>query len=139
MIKKLLSPNAVWGDYGLVAIRILTGLMIAYHGLEIFHRSAMMEYLKWDQIKALPAPELMVYVGKGIEFFAGVCLVLGLFTRIAALVMAINMLFIVFYIGNGRFYYEDQHPFLFAVLALIYFFAGPVRWGVDFILFKNSK
>jgi putative oxidoreductase len=139
MIKKIFSPDPLWSDYGLVAIRILTGLLMAYHGAEIFNRTAMEVYLTWDVIKGLPAPELMVYVGKGIEFFAGVCLAVGLFTRIASLFMVIDMLFICFKIGNGRFYYEDQHPFLFALIALIFFFTGPVKWALDFSIFKKTK
>jgi uncharacterized membrane protein YphA (DoxX/SURF4 family) len=112
--------------------------MMAYHGSEIFSRSSMEVYFTWDVIKSLPAPEAMVYLGKGIEFFAGVFLAAGLFTRAAALVMAINMLFICFRIGNGRFYNEDQHPFLFAVIALVFFFTGPVKWGLDYIIFKRK-
>ncbi len=139
MIKKLFSSDPLWSDQGLVALRILTGLLIAYHGADIFKRTAMEEVLTWDVIKALPAPEPMVYLGKGIELLAGICLVLGLFTRAAALFMAINMLFICFKIGNGRFYYEDGYPFLFALLALIFFFLGPVKWGLDFVIFKKQK
>jgi len=139
MIKKLFSPNPLWNNNGLVALRIITGLLMAYHGAEIFNRAAIEVYLTWDVIKGLPAPEVMVYIGKGIEFFSGVCLVVGLFTRVASLLMAIDMLFICFKIGNGRFYYEDQHSFLFALVALIFFFTGPVKWGLDFILFKKAK
>lgn len=139
MIKKIFSPDPLWSDYGLVSLRILTGLLMAYHGSEIFNRTAMEVYLTWDVIKAMPAPEAMVYLGKGIEFFAGLCLVVGLFTHLAALFMAINMLFICFKIGNGRFFYEDGYPFLFAVLASFFFFAGPVRWGLDFLIFKKEK
>jgi putative oxidoreductase len=139
MIKKIFSTDPLWSDYGLAGIRVLTGLLMAYHGAEIFSRPAMEVYLTWDVIKALPAPEVMVYFGKGIEFFAGVFLAIGLFTRVAALFMAIDMLFICFKIGNGRFYYQDQHPFLFALIALIFFFAGPVKWGLDFSVFKKQK
>ena len=127
------------GDYGLVAVRILTGLLMGYHGLDVFDRAAMEVPLTWDVIKALPHPELMIYLGKGIEFFSGACLVVGAFTRVAALLMAADMLFICFKIGNGRFYYEDGYPFLFAVLALIFFFVGPVKWGLDFLIFRKEE
>lgn len=116
---------------GLACIRILTGLLMAYHGWEIFDSAKMAEYAKWDMVQTLPAPQLMVYVGKSLEFITGLCFVFGIFTRIAALLMALNMLFICFKVGNGHFYYEDQHPFLFAVLALVFFFTGPVKWNVD--------
>lgn len=139
MIRKLLSPSPFLYEGGLVSLRILTGALMAYHGMEIFDRSAMEVYLGWDVIKALPAPEMMVYVGKGIEFFAGLFLMLGLFTRISALLIAADMLFICFYVGSGRFYYQDQHPFIFAILALVFFFTGPVRWSLDSLLFRPSR
>ena len=131
MLKKLLSADGLWQDNGLAVIRIATGLMMAYHGLEVFHRSMMEEYMKWDVVQVLPFPELMVYLGKGTEFVSGALLALGLFGRLASLAMALNMLFVCFRIGGGRFYNEDQHPFLFAVLALIFFFAGPGKWSLD--------
>jgi len=132
----MLSSRPLWLNTGLGVIRIAVGLMMAYHGLEIFQPEVMANYQTWDVIKKMPSPVLMVYLGKGLEFVTGMCFVLGIFTRIAALLMAIDLLFICFVIGKGRFYYEDQHPFLFALLALVYFFAGPVKWSLDQRIFK---
>jgi len=117
-------------------IRIITGLLMAYHGWEIFDRSIMAGYLDRDVIKTLPSPAFMVYLGKSLELITGIFFVLGLFTRLAALFMAIDMLFICFKIGNGKFYYDDQHPFLFAMLAMVFFFTGPVKWSIDQLIFK---
>ena len=136
MANPLLSPQPIWSDKGLASIRILVGLMMAYHGFEIFQPETMATYQTWDVIKKMPAPVTMVYLGKGLEFVTGLCFVFGLFTRIAALIMATDLLFICFVVGNVRFYYEDQHPFLFALLALIYFFTGPVIWSLDQRFFK---
>jgi putative oxidoreductase len=137
MPNTLLSPEPLAFNKGLASIRILVGLMMAYHGFEIFQPHIMETYQTWDIIKALPAPVAMVYLGKGLEFFTGLCFVFGIFTRIAALFMAIDLLFICFFVGGGRFYYEDQHPFLFALLALVYFFAGPVTWSLDQRIFNK--
>lgn len=138
MANLLFSPQPLWQNTGLVLLRITTGLMMAYHGLEIFDRNKLLPYLEWELIKSLPAPEILLYVGKGLEFVTGVCLVLGLFTRIAAIFMAIDMLFICFRIGSGKFWYEDQHPFLFAILALVFFFTGPVKWSLDKLWFNRK-
>lgn len=132
----MFSSKPLWLDTGLGVIRIVVGLLMAYHGLEIFQPEVMANYQTWDVIKKIPYPVLMVYLGKGLEFVTGMCFVLGIFTRIAALLMAIDLLFICFVVGNGRFYYEDQHPFLFALLAMVYFFAGPVKWSLDQRIFK---
>jgi putative oxidoreductase len=116
---------------GVAIIRIITGLLMLYHGLEIFDETKMNEYLKWDVINKLPVPELLVYLGKGIELIGGIFLILGFLTRVSALVTALNMFFICFYVGNGRFYYEDQHPFIFGLLCLVFFFYGGGKWSLD--------
>ena len=120
-----------WKDNGLFVIRVLTGLMMFYHGLEVFKPDTMNSYQEWEVIKKLPFPVFLTYLGKVAELVTGIFIALGLYTRIAALIMAGNMLFICFYIGKGRFWYEDQHAFLFAVLAMVFFFAGSVKYGLD--------
>ena len=127
----LSSQKNPWHQYGLALIRIIIGGLVAYHGWEIFDDKIMTGYLQWEVIKKLPTPEFMVYLGKGLELVTGICFILGLFTRIAAVLLAIVMLFICFYVGKGKFYYEDQHPFLFALIAMVYFFTGPGKWSMD--------
>lgn len=138
-MKKLFAAEPLWQTPGLVCIRIITGLLMAYHGLEVFKPEVMKGYTEWEVIKSLPAPLFMVYLGKGIELVAGIFLGLGLFTRIAALLIFIDMIFICFKVGGGKFYYEDQHPFIFALLALVFFFTGPVAYSVDQLLFRKKK
>ena len=99
----------------------------------------MLPYMEWDIIKSLPAPETFLYIGKGLEFATGICFVLGLFTRIAAIFMAIDMLFICFKVGGGKFWYEDQYPFLFAMIAVVFFFIGPVKWSLDKLWFSKKQ
>ncbi|MEP7144081.1 MAG: DoxX family protein [Ferruginibacter sp.] len=137
MPDRIFSSQTLWQNSGLALLRIITGLLMAYHGWEIFDSGKMAEYAKYDSIKALPAPLFMAYLGKGIELLSGILLTLGLFTRLAALSMAITMLFICFKIGNGKFYYDDQHPFLFVMLAMVFFFTGPLKWSVDQLVFKK--
>ena len=123
---------------GMGLIRIITGLLLAYHGLEVFKPDIMDSYLLWDTIKALPFSKVMLYLGKGIELVAGILLALGLFTRISAAFGAIVMLFICFYIGNGRFWYEDQHPYLFAMLCTVFLVFGSGGFALDKII-RNKK
>jgi putative oxidoreductase len=137
-MKTFFTADGFYAKEGLASLRILVGLLMAYHGLEIFNADVMAEYAKWEVIKTLPFSNSIAYVGKAIELISGICLSLGALTRIAAAFMAINMLFICFKIGEGRFYYQDQHPFLFALIALVFFFTGPVKWAVDFKLFKKA-
>ena len=138
MPNKIISPEPLWQNTGLAILRIIAGLLMTYHGWEVFDAVQINEYAKWDSIKTLPQPLLMAYFGKGLELITGILLTVGLLTRMAALFMAIIMLFVCFKIGNGRFYYEDQHPFVFAMLAIVFFFTGPVKWSVDHLIFKSK-
>lgn len=132
MFRSLLSTRPLFYETGLSSIRIFVGLLMTYHGWEVFDSTKMQPYFEWEQIKALPLPaEFMAYLGKGLELLTGICLTIGFLTRIASLVMALNMAFITFFIGNGIFWYQDQHPFLFVVIGAIFFFTGPIKWSVD--------
>jgi uncharacterized membrane protein YphA (DoxX/SURF4 family) len=137
MFKSLLSPQPLFYETGLALIRIFVGLMMTYHGWEVFDYETMKGYFDWEQIKALPfPPAFSAYAGKGAELVTGLCLTFGFLTRINALAMVLNMTFITFFMGEGRFYYQDQHPFLFAIIGAIFFFTGPVKWSVDQKVFR---
>lgn len=130
MASKIFSSAPISADKGLGIVRIIIGLLMAYHGLEIFNADLMQGYVNWDTIKGLPAPKFMVYLGKGVELVSGILLTLGLFTRITSLAIIVNMLFICFFVGNGQFWYGDQHPFLFAVFGLLFLMTGPGAWSI---------
>jgi putative oxidoreductase len=136
-MNKLLSPAPLWQQQGLGIIRIIVGAFMIYHGLEIFDKAKMNEYTKWLVDMRSPAPAFMVYLGKGAELVSGILLALGLFTRPAAILLAITMAFIAFGIGHGKIYMEDQHPFLFVLLALVFVFTGPGKWSLDRLLFSR--
>lgn len=116
---------------GLAAIRIITGLTLAYHGLEVFDSTKIHEYALWDSIKDLPFPVFTTYLGKGTELVGGILLTIGFLTRPACLALAVTMLFICFKLGNGKFWYEDQHPFLYFLLVMLFFFLGAGKLSVD--------
>jgi len=137
-MNKLFSPSPLFQKEGLVSIRIVTGLLMAYHGLEVFDGAKIEEYAGWDAIKNMPLPLFMAYLGKSLELLTGLCFILGLFTRIAAIAMAVNMLFICFKIGHGKFWYDDQHPFLFVLLAMVFFFTCPVGLSLDKLWFDKT-
>lgn len=136
-MNNLIAPKPLWQNNGLVLLRIVTGLLVAYHGLEVFKPDTMRGYTEWERIKDLSAALVMVYLGKGAELVCGLLLAAGLFTRLAALFIVIDMLFICFRVAEGRFWYEDQHPFLFVLLALVFFFTGPVAYSLDHRFFKS--
>ena len=136
-MNKFLSPSPLWQTTGLTLIRLVVGFFMIYHGSEVFSEEKMNEYLKWDLFNNASG-KTMVYLGKGAELVGGLLLFLGLFTRIAALILAGTLGYIAFFVGHGKIWYEDQHPFLFVLLALVFFFTGPGRLSVDHYLFRKK-
>src|SRR5688572_4090810 len=125
MLKGLLfAPDPVYREGALGILRIFLGAFMVYHGWEIFDRNKMNEYTKWMSDIKLFAPSFMAYLGKGIELVAGILILFGLFTRIAIIPLVITMIFICFFIGKGRIFMEEQHPFLFVLLSLLFLFTG---------------
>ncbi len=90
----------------------------------------MKGYLEWDTFKR-PTGKALVYLGKSGELLSGILLVLGLFTRIGALLLMGTLSYITFFVGHGRFWYEDQHPFLFVLFGVLFLFTGPGAWSLD--------
>ena len=112
-------------------IRIVIGFFVFYHGWEVFDTVKISEYAQWDSIKVLPKPYWVAFLGKAAELVAGFMLMIGFKTTWAATLLVSTMLFITFYLGHGKVWYEDQYPFLFALFGLQYMFVGAGIWSVD--------
>ncbi len=137
-MKKLFSSLPIIPQQGLGMVRIIFGGLMVYHGIEVFDSHLMKEYASWDSISGANGL-LLVYLGKGSEFVAGLLLLLGLFTRVGSLMTMGTMLYITFFVGGGRFWYEDQHPFMFALFGLLFLFTGPGAFNLDAVVFKERN
>jgi putative oxidoreductase len=138
MLKRFFSPSPLWQESGLTLIRIIVGSFITYHGLEVFDHEKMDGYSKWLTDLQFPSPVLMAYLGKGIEFVAGILLLVGFLMRLAIIPLIITMLTITFGMGKGKIFMDDQHPFLFVLLFLVLFFTGPGPFSLDSFFFGKK-
>jgi putative oxidoreductase len=130
------SPYAQQAAIGIA--RIILGSFLIFHGKEVFDETLMNEYAKWESFKNFSSPSLVTYTGKAAELLEGILLVLGLLTRPAYLLVIATFTYITFFVGKGKFWYDDQHPFMFVLVAAILFFTGPGNWSLDSKLFKPS-
>jgi putative oxidoreductase len=137
MIKKVFSYLPYKQPEVLAMLGFLVGFLMAWHGFEVFSPEKMNGYSKWMSEIHFMFPCFIAYVGKGAEFLSGCLLMVRLFTRIASFILAITMLTITFGIGHGRILMEDQHPFMFAVLAVLFLSVGDGSFYRLF--FGNSK
>jgi putative oxidoreductase len=65
------------------------------------------------------------------EFFCAAFIILGLFTRLAAIPLVIAMGVAIFISHKGQFFSEGAGAALFLVCFLAILFAGPGRFSVD--------
>ena len=132
------SSSPLWQTTGLTLIRCILGAFLIYHGCEIFSESKINGYLEWDIFKS-SSGKFLVYCGKASELISGIFFVLGFLTRVASLFTIGTMIYITFFLGHGKIWYEDQYPFLFILLALVLFFTGAGRISVDNLVFKKHN
>ncbi len=137
MMNNFFSSLPLWQNNGIGIIRMVIGISLIYHGWEMFDTPVMNEYLKWDMFKDSSLSKFMVYGGKTSEFISGVLLLFGLFTRVACIILICTMVYIAFVVGHGKVWYEDQYPFLFAIIGFIFIFTGPGSFSLDKVVFKK--
>ena len=137
---KLLSPTPVSQSLGIALVRIITGILLVYHGWESFDGEKMKMYTGWFVERNYSNPAAWAYAGKIGELLAGAGFVLGFLTRLASLACIAAFSGIIFILGDkGKIFEGDQHPFLFILLALVFFVTGPGMLALDNILFKKNK
>ncbi len=106
-----MKENAL--SVGLLWLRVLMGFGIAYHGYgKIFGGDLAM--LTEGLVKmGMPAPQLLGWLAALSEFLGGICIALGLGTRIAAF-------FVFFTMSVAAFRAHAADPFQVKELALAY-------------------
>jgi putative oxidoreductase len=137
-MSRFFSSSPVSQNYGIALVRIMTGILLVYHGWECFDAEKMKMYTGWFIERKYANPEAWAYAGKIAELLAGIGFVLGLFTRLACVAAVAAFSGIIFILGDkGKIFQGDQHPFLFIMLAVLFFFTGPGAMSLDGVLFKK--
>ena len=137
MKAKLFSAQPLWSN-GFDIVRILTGIMMAKFGMEIFNELSMTNYTGLLQNLGFPAPAFMIYLAKIIELVGGLFLMLGLFTRFVTPPLVIVMGVLIWNMADKNFF--DGGLFsLFILLFCLYFIMGAGTWSLDYILFDKPR
>jgi putative oxidoreductase len=131
------SPG-VWYD-GIALVRIAVGVMLIFHGWQVFEIQDKNGFADLLFNMSIPFPEAMAYTGKLIELIGGFFLILGLFTRLMTAMLFITFICMTFVLGDGKILTDNQVPFLYALMSLLFFFSGAGRLSIDYILFINRN
>jgi putative oxidoreductase len=122
-------------------MRFSTGAILAPHGVQKVFFLPIDRYAEMIAGRGLPFPEALAYLTFFSESAAAVCLAVGLLTRLAAAVIAVEMLVVTFvfqwpfgFFWTNRGY---EYPLLLALLCVAIVFRGGGRYSIDRLIGKE--
>lgn len=111
-------------------LRLAAGLSLALaHGAG--HMPPGASFVTRVAAMHFPAPTLFAWLAGSAEFFGGLLLAAGLFTRVAALFVAGNMAIIMMVALAGQGFSEREKPLLYFAMAVACLVGGPGRYSLD--------
>lgn len=132
------------GHFLLLIIRLYWGALLVLSGLgKYMHIQGVADFFAKADI---PYPLFMAYLAGAIEFFGGLFLILGLFSRWFAFLLSILLivaLLTAHHEATAQIFTKPslltkEEPFLFLYTSLVVFCFGPGLFSVDYWLEKRA-
>jgi putative oxidoreductase len=124
---------------GLLVLRLTLGIIFFAHGYpKLAHSGAGMQGFFVQH----GLPGYFVYVAGVLEVFGGILLILGLFTRGAALLLAIEMAVAIWKVHSGGGYlavHNYEFPLALVAASLALATVGAGRLSLDHPLFEGGS
>ncbi len=132
-LRALLLPQlARFSDEALLALRVIVGAFLIW-GVQdnILSEERMQEFVEFCAANGFPAPHVMAPLSVYTQFICGALLFVGLFTRLAGIVMTGHFIIAVLMVHLHQDF-RGQWPALALVFICAYFATrGAGRWSVD--------
>ena len=129
----------------LLAVRLYWGWQFAQTGWGKLHNQA--KVVDFFTSLNIPFPALNAHFVSGLEFFGGILLILGLFSRPIAFLLSCSMFvafwtaereaFLAIFSDSEKFYKADAYTFLAA--AILIFAFGPGRFSLDALIASKYR
>ncbi|MFN4174042.1 MAG: DoxX family protein [Parachlamydiaceae bacterium] len=140
-LQALVSPVIKLGEwlsnYLLLAVRVIWGLLFIFPGWSklIDIKGTAVGFAKLG----IPYPEISAYLAGGAEFFGGILLVAGLFSRIVSIPLIFTMI-VAYATAHADAFSKlsenpeavfQEHPFNFLMASLLVLCFGPGKFSLD--------
>lgn len=133
-MSKTLNNLQPWGA---LFLRLVLGAAMIFHGYSkvvpaSLHGSAVapMEHYS-GFVASLGVPRWLGYISALTEFVGGILVIIGLLTRFAAFLIAINMAFAIALVTRHHGYTGSEYPLALLVIALMLLFYGSGMLALD--------
>ena len=124
------------GNAGLALLRIFTGTTMAFmHGWGKMPPGEKL--VESTAAFGFPAPTLFAWAAACSEFFGGIFLALGLFTRLSALGIASTMFVAAFMAHAADPFNKKELALLYLFVAAAYVLKGAGDWSLDAVFRKK--
>lgn len=131
----LLRPLARFDDYSVLALRLLTGAFLVWEmWFNISSRETMQEVIGFFADNGFAYPWFFAPLSAWAQFFIGIALILGLFTRWAGLLLAFNFTVGLIMVHWGDSFRACWPAAALLVIGLVLATRGGGRFAVDSIL-----
>jgi putative oxidoreductase len=124
---KFLNSLQPWGA---LLLRLVLGLSTIVHGYEKVSTHAALHHFV-HYVVTLGLPYWLGYVSAFTEFVGGILVVLGLFTRLASALIAIDMLVALFTVGIHQGFGIYNYIAELAAIAIMLCFYGAGTLALD--------
>lgn len=127
---------------GLTILRVVVGIIFVVHGAQKLFVFGLGGVIGGFGQMHVPLPQISAPVVSFVEFLGGIALVVGLFTRAAAILLAIDMVgAIVFVHGRNGFFLPTgyEYPLLLLASNVAILIAGPGRYAIDDRLWSSRE
>lgn len=135
-MRKLLSTKYSAGAFtaAMLLLRLGLGILMMAHGYQKLTHFAEMQpkFMNFMGIGSSMSLALLIFA----EFFCSLFLILGLFTRLAAIPLIIATCVMVFKAHNGDVFGDGETATLYLTGYLVLLFVGPGRVSVDSMIGK---
>lgn len=138
-MKRILSPGSSTDvkDFMTLLLRVAAGLLlIISHGFPKFQALTSGQPVQFLDFMGMGATASMT-LSMFAEFICASFVVLGLFTRIAAIPVIINLSVIVFHVHGSDPLVVKELPILYLVSFVAILFMGPGKHSLDTLLHRR--
>jgi putative oxidoreductase len=135
MRNKIWSPSPLNSGVAALVLRLIFGGMFIYYGYS--------KITAYNEI--LPMFGDIIGIGSKLsfnlvifaEFFCGIFVTLGLFTRFTVIPIFITMV-VAFFVAHAKDTFQvKQLAFIYMLLCIVVFVLGSGRYSIDGLIFKN--